>query len=75
MHEAISKEQGAVNELGIVVEGKHVVLTVNGTTITEFNGIPPESGGLVGLDFGTQSTDSGPTTLTFADFQVRALPE
>ena len=44
-HEAISKEQGAVNELGIVVEGKHVVLTVNGTTITEFNGIPPEGGG------------------------------
>ena len=63
-----------MNELGIVLEGKHVVLTVNGTTITEFNGIHRKAR-LVGLDFGTQSTDSGPTTLTFADFQVRALPE
>ena len=38
----------------------------------EFNGIPATDGGLVGLDLGTD--DSGPSTMTYWDFQVREPP-
>jgi len=72
--DAVDKKAGATNELVIVVTGKHAVISVNGTTVKEFNGVPPAEGGLVGLDFGTASSDSGPTTLTFSNFQVREPP-
>ena len=70
----MKKDRGATNELSIVVVGKHAVVTVNGKKVKEFNGIPPVEGGLVGLDFGTVSDDSGPTTITYWDFQVREPP-
>jgi hypothetical protein len=72
--DAVKKEQGATNEISIVVVGKHAVLTVNGKKVKEFNGIPPAEGGLVGLDFGTITEDSGPSTITYWDFQVREPP-
>jgi hypothetical protein len=72
--DAVKTEQGATNELSFVVVGKHVVITVNGTKVKEFNGIPSADGGLVGLDFGTVSDDSGPTSITYWDFEVREPP-
>lgn len=73
--DAVLKDPKAVNEISVVVKGKHATVTVNGKQVVEFNGIPPEGGGLVGIDLGTGSEDSGPSSITFADFQVRALPE
>jgi hypothetical protein len=72
--DAVNTDQGATNELSVVVVGKHVVITVNGTKVKEFNGIPATDGGLVGLDLGTVSDDSGPSTMTYWDFQVREPP-
>ena len=72
--DAVKKGQGAANEVSIVVVGKHAVISINGKKVKEFNGIPPTDGGLVGLDFGTVSDDSGPSTLTYSDFQVREPP-
>jgi len=71
---AVKTEQGASNELSVAVVGKHVVVTVNGTKVKEFNGVPSADGGLVGLDLGTVSDDSGPSTITYSDFQVREPP-
>ena len=73
--EAVKTESGAVNHLSIAVKGNQVTVTINDTKVTEFKGIPPKGGGLVGLDFGSSEGDSGPTTSTFANFQVRALAE
>jgi hypothetical protein len=71
---AVKTEPGATNELSVVVTGKHAVISVNGTKVKEFNGVVPAEGGLVGMDFGTSSSDSGPSTITFANFQVREPP-
>ncbi len=73
--EAVKTEPGALNHLSIAVKGNQVTVTINDTKVTEFKGIPPKGGGLVGLDFGSSEGDSGPTTFTFANFQVRALAE
>ena len=70
----MNTDQGATNELSIVVVGKHVVITVNGTKVKEFNGVPAADGGLVGSGFGTVSDNSGPSTIIYSDFQVREPP-
>ena len=51
------------------------IVPINDIKVTEFKGIPPKGGGLVGLDFGSSEGDSGPTTFTFTNFQVRALAD
>ena len=73
--EAIKTESGAINHLSIAVKGNQATVSVNGTKVAEFKGIPPKGGGRVGLDFGSAQNDSGPTTFTFTNFQVRALAE
>jgi hypothetical protein len=72
--DAVKKEPGATNELSVITIGKHAIISVNGTKVKEFNGIPPVDGGLVGVDFSTISTDSGPSTFTYSNFQVREPP-
>jgi hypothetical protein len=73
--EAIKIESGAINHLSIAVKGNQVTVTINDTKVTEFKGIPPKGGGLVGLDLGSGELDPEPSTFTFANFQVRALAE
>lgn len=72
---SIKTESGAVNQLSIAVKGNQVTVTVNDTKVTEFKGIPPKGGGLVGIDFGSGELDPGPSTFTFTNFQVRALAQ
>lgn len=72
--DAVKTAPGAANALSIAVSGKHVAVSVNGVMVKEFNGIPPSDGGLVGIDLGTASSDSGQTTFTYSDFQVREPP-
>jgi hypothetical protein len=72
---AIKKESGAINQISVVVEDRHAVVSVNGTKVTEFNGVPPQGGGLVGIDLGTTADDPGPTKFNFANFQVRAIAQ
>ena len=71
---AIKVEPNSPNEIDIVVKGSHAVVLINGSQVAEFDGIPPDGGGLVGLDMGTGSSNSGPTSVTFSDFQVREVP-
>jgi hypothetical protein len=72
---AIKKEPGAVNHISVVTNDRKVLLTINDQKILDFIGVPPEGGGLAGLEMGSAKENSGPAKFTFANFQVRKLAE
>jgi len=46
----LKKGAGQTNSLEVQTVGNKATLFVNGTKIAEFNGKPPEGGGLIGLE-------------------------
>ena len=74
-NDAIKTEANAQNEISVVGKGNHAILTINGKKVIEFNGIPPQGGGLVGIDFGAPKDDAGDSKVTFTNFQVRTPAE
>lgn len=74
-NEAVKTGQGAVNHLSVVVNGNKATITINDKKVAEFKGQPPQGGSLPGLDLYTDKGDSGPSTLSVANFEVRDLPQ
>ncbi len=69
------KHDPAPVELSVVVKGKQMTGFVNGIKVTEFEGLPPEGGSLVGFEVGNYDTDKGPSVFTISKFVLRELAQ
>jgi hypothetical protein len=69
--DAINKGTDVTNEVSITVVGNKATFVINGKKVIEFTGQPPSGGSLIGFGFGTDKGDSGPTTMTLKDIEVR----
>jgi len=65
----LKKGAGQTNSLEVQAVANKATLFVNGTKIAEFNGKPPEGGGLIGLDTYSPKT-GGETEARFTNFIV-----
>ena len=65
----LKKGAGQTNSLEVQTVANKATLFVNGTKIAEFNGKPPEGGGLIGLDTYSPKT-GGETEARFTNFIV-----
>ena len=72
-HDSINVGTKATNEISVVVKGNKGSITINGKKVGDFTGQPPEGGSLVGVNFGTLQDDTGPSTITVTNFQVREV--
>jgi hypothetical protein len=62
------------NEIVVTLTGRRGILEINGSKVTDFNGQPPDGGGMIGLDFFNPNTSKSPATFTVKHIEVRALP-
>ncbi|MFO1088074.1 MAG: hypothetical protein U1E46_00680 [Hyphomicrobiales bacterium] len=62
-------------ELSVQVKGSSLVASINGVKVTDFDGMPPNGGSLVGFSIWTSESDTSPSTFNVTDFQVRELPQ
>ena len=67
----VTKGSGALNEVSVKVLGNKGTLTANNQKISDFNGMPPDNGSLIGFELDTGTNDKAPSTLTIRDIQVR----
>jgi hypothetical protein len=69
---AINKGLDTTNEISVTAVGSTATIRINGKTMTDFPGLPPQGGSLVGIQLGTFDSDTGPSTITVTDVQIRA---
>lgn len=70
---AVRKGSGAQNEVSVVVQGNHAIISINGEKVTEFTGQAPDGGSQIGIDGDCDKDNKNPCTIIFKDIQVRAL--
>lgn len=71
---AINKGPNATNEVSVAVNGRTATFSVNGKTVSQFNGFPPDGGSLFGFNIGISKKAKEPGTVVLKSIQLRELP-
>jgi hypothetical protein len=69
--DTINKGTSVTNEISVTVNGNKATIAINGKKAIDFTGQPPEGGSLFGLNIGSAKDDTGPSTITVKDIQLR----
>ena len=72
-NKGIVKDSGQVNEISVLIKGKHAVVSINGQKVDELDGVPPDGGSVIGFEFGAAKADKGPSTMTLKSIEVREV--
>ncbi|MFO1057037.1 MAG: hypothetical protein U1E53_08730 [Dongiaceae bacterium] len=71
---AVVKDSGQVNEISVLVKGKHAVVSINGQKVDELDGVQPDGGSVIGFEYGTSKSDKGESTMILKSIEVREAP-
>jgi hypothetical protein len=67
-------ESGKPFEIEVVTKGANAVFYIDGTKVTEFDGLPPDGGSLVGFEIGNGPEDKAPSIIGITKYAVRLPP-
>jgi hypothetical protein len=70
---AIARGTDVTNEISVTVNGNKGTLAINGQKAIEFTGSPPDGGSQFGFWVSGDKKDTGPSTLTLKNVQLREL--
>jgi hypothetical protein len=62
-------------EIEAVVKGSTMKFKVNGKDVTDFEGVAPEGGSLIGFEVSTNSTDTANSQFSLSNVTVKELPK